>query len=63
MPSRYYSDFVHLGPNQCGTPPLPKKHPFKARKVLILTHGYCGSSCALFASKAHMAKNVRTVCN
>lgn len=58
---RTYSDFIHLGKNQCGTFPVPEKHPFKPKRIAILTHGYCGSSCMLFATKAHLFANVRTV--
>jgi len=35
--------------------------PFDPEKILIITHGFCGSTCALFANHANQYSHVKTI--
>lgn len=35
--------------------------PFPAKDLLVLSNGYCGSTCALFTNTVHVQHNVKTI--
>lgn len=45
---RTYSEILNLADNECypffNTPPL--ETPFERERIAIVTHGFCGSTCA-----------------
>ena len=58
---RNYSSLLHI--NNCGFwgYEFSPKTDFKPDDILILTHGFCGSTCALFANHAALYDNVKTI--
>ena len=60
---RNYSQFVHIGADvdSCGEFPIKDLKPFNPNKTLMITHGFCGSTCALFANHIHQYYGVKTI--
>jgi hypothetical protein len=58
---RAYSQYLHLSEQSCGANfPFPPLTQFNASSVRIVTHGECGSTCALFTNHASRYAHVRT---
>jgi hypothetical protein len=58
---RAYSQYLHLSQQSCGaTFPFPPLTQFNATSIRIVTHGECGSTCALFTNHASRYAHVRT---
>lgn len=60
---RTYSQLIGLSDAFCAKYDLgePLDNPFEPQNVKILTHGFCGSTCALFATHLHSVEKVETV--
>jgi len=60
---RHYSQLIHIGNNidDCGDYPFINTKPMNPEKILIITHGFCGSTCALFANHASQYSHVKTI--
>eukprot|EP01094_Clydonella_sp_ATCC50884_P020977 TRINITY_DN4496_c0_g1_i1.p1 TRINITY_DN4496_c0_g1~~TRINITY_DN4496_c0_g1_i1.p1 ORF type:complete len:673 (-),score=242.65 TRINITY_DN4496_c0_g1_i1:108-2126(-) len=58
---RNYTKLVHI--NGCGDfgYKIQPKQDFKPEDIIIVTHGFCGSTCALFSNHLALYDNVRTV--
>lgn len=59
--TRAYSQYLHLSEQSCAANfPFPPLTQFNASSVRIVTHGECGSTCALFTNHASRYAHVRT---
>eukprot|EP01104_Vermistella_antarctica_P019557 TRINITY_DN770_c0_g3_i2.p1 TRINITY_DN770_c0_g3~~TRINITY_DN770_c0_g3_i2.p1 ORF type:complete len:687 (-),score=160.02 TRINITY_DN770_c0_g3_i2:94-2154(-) len=61
---RNYSELIHISEKDgdCGDyMPFRNLDPFQPDEIIIMTHGFCGSTCALFADHLHNYENVKTV--
>jgi hypothetical protein len=60
---RHYSQLIHIGSNidNCGDYPFVNTKPMNPSKIIIITHGFCGSTCALFANHASQYSHVKTI--
>lgn len=61
--SRNFSQLIHASSRSC---PHGNGNSFPARQlnpseILIVSHGFCGSTCALFANHLHQYENVKTL--
>src|SRR3989338_8151642 len=60
---RNYSQLIHISAisENCGESPFIDPSPFEPSKMLIMSYGFCGSTCALFVDHAHNYEGVKTV--
>eukprot|EP01119_Soliformovum_irregulare_P013817 TRINITY_DN3712_c0_g1_i2.p1 TRINITY_DN3712_c0_g1~~TRINITY_DN3712_c0_g1_i2.p1 ORF type:complete len:288 (-),score=84.72 TRINITY_DN3712_c0_g1_i2:58-921(-) len=55
---RNFSQLIHLNCGGATEHPMRQLNP---SQILILTHGFCGSTCAMFANHLHQFENVKTL--
>jgi len=59
---RNYSQLIHISDiGDCGNFPIEDRKPFDPKKTLMITHGFCGSTCALFANHIQQYYGVKTI--
>jgi len=59
--SRNYSQLLHLSPLACSYDPIIPGVADFISQMIVVTHGLCGSTCALFANHAAIFGNVKTM--
>eukprot|EP01119_Soliformovum_irregulare_P012029 TRINITY_DN3091_c0_g1_i3.p1 TRINITY_DN3091_c0_g1~~TRINITY_DN3091_c0_g1_i3.p1 ORF type:complete len:629 (+),score=164.53 TRINITY_DN3091_c0_g1_i3:284-1888(+) len=55
-----FSQLIHIGTG-CGDINQTNPNPYVPKNMLIMTRGFCGSTCALFANHLRNYEGVRTV--
>ncbi len=59
---RSYSELLDLSAMSCeGFSFTPLASPFPPSSIVLVTHGFCGSTCALFSNHLHQWEGVRAV--
>ena len=59
-----YSSLIAISPflQACGNPPLMfTQQLFQASNIVLLSRGFCGSTCALFADTLHDLHGVKVI--
>eukprot|EP01119_Soliformovum_irregulare_P011568 TRINITY_DN2911_c0_g1_i1.p1 TRINITY_DN2911_c0_g1~~TRINITY_DN2911_c0_g1_i1.p1 ORF type:complete len:629 (-),score=162.68 TRINITY_DN2911_c0_g1_i1:176-2062(-) len=58
---RNFSEIIHVFPFGCGDPPFQIPNSYFPGEILVLSRGFCGSTCALVADHLNLYEKVKTL--